>query len=111
MFGFLLGNSGVGAAKHGLSGPGEVPDNVGSWMVTKLKQDPWWVWSLKAVTKADDQRHCYFVRVFDPKSISAGGIKIKDYHSFDDHPNLVLFEGWFNKKNKDIKLEPKQRPS
>jgi len=106
MFGFLIGGAN---GKGKLGRPGEVPDSVGSWMVTKLKQDPWWVWSLKAVTKGDDQRHCFFVRVFDPKSASAKAVKIRDYNSLDEHPELLLFEGWFNKKTREIKIQAKQR--
>lgn len=108
MFEFLTGGT---TRKGKLSGPGEVPDGVGSWMVTKLQQDPWWVWSLKAVTKADDQRHCFFVRVFDPKSAAARAVKIRNYNSFDEHPDLMLFEGWFNQKTKEIRIQPKQRPA
>ena len=55
--------------------------------------------------KADGDVHD--VRVFDEWSAQQSRISIFNYAALDNHPELVLFEGWFDKKSKkgDIKYK------
>ena len=49
MFNFFKKGEGV----NSLSGPKDIPNEVGSYLVMKLKQNPDWVWVLKAVMKPE----------------------------------------------------------
>lgn len=92
-----------------LSRPKEIPEAVGRYLVVDLHEDPDWVWDLKVVERQQEQeKTVYDIRVFDPYKVGAQGIRISDYQSFDTHPELVLFEGWFDKKTRKLGLEKRQ---
>lgn len=93
-----------------LPGPQEVPQVVGRDIVSKLHKEPDWVWySLKAVVRKNPRGTDVFdVRVFDIKE-AASKAKIKDYTSLDEHPELILFEGWFDKKSWEAHIEERKR--
>jgi hypothetical protein len=38
-------------------------------------------------------------RIFQPGQVKKNGIKIEDYSSLDDHPELVLYEGYYQKND------------
>jgi len=40
------------------------------------------------------------VRIFDKWYVNEKGVAVTDYSSLDGHPDLVLLQGWFNKKTK-----------
>jgi len=80
-----------------LPGPKSIPQSVGMHLVVKAKMSPDLVWNLKAVvvpTAAD--RYVYDVRIYDNDEVNQAGVKVIDYHSLDDHLNLVIFDGWYN---------------
>lgn len=65
-----------------------------------MKKDPDWVWNLKAVIREKEKardRHVFDVRVFQETQAAQKGVKVKDWTTFDEHPDLILFEGWFDK--------------
>lgn len=35
------------------------------------------------------------IRVFDPKSCEAKGLNVEDFDSLNEHPQLILYEGYF----------------
>jgi hypothetical protein len=82
-----------------LPGPKDIPELVGRHLVVALKQDPDWVWRLKGVVRPHpENKDVNDVRVFDEAGVAKNSFKIKDYDSFNQFPEAVLFEGWFNKK-------------
>lgn len=88
-----------------LSRPKELPVPVGIHLVTKLQQDPDWVWSLRAVLKGvPDQRHVFDFRIFSPLSTRLQGLSIDDFNSLESHPDLILFEGRFNKSDGYVQM-------
>ena len=92
-----------------LSRPKEMPEAVGRYLVVDLHEDPDWVWDLKVVERQRGQgKHLFDIRVFDPYQTGTQGTRISHYGSFDEHPELVLFEGWFDKKTRKVALEKKQ---
>jgi hypothetical protein len=109
MFGKLFGKKqadAAGSAGHEkLSGPKEILQPVGQTLVISYKLEPDWVWGLKTVTRANDDsnKHIEF-RVYDGHETSAQGIAVKNFHSLDSHPELILFSGWLDKKTKDLEL-------
>jgi hypothetical protein len=98
MFGWLKKNNGSAAGQKKLPGPKNLPDDVGCTLVVDHKQEPNWAWSLKAVVKPGDEKSVFLVRVFDERAVSSQGVRVKDYNSFNERPDLILFDGWFNKK-------------
>ena len=48
------------------------------------------------------------VRVFDKYSADGKNLKITDYASLDSNPDLILFEGWYNRKKKQSDIKYKQ---
>lgn len=86
--------------------PKNIPEPVGRYLVVNLGKDPDWVWNLKAVMKAKgNEKDVFEIRVFDQSQVASQKIKVKDYNSFNDFPKLVLYEGWFNKKTFEVKVE------
>ena len=85
--------------KNALPGPKSVPSPVGRDIVTKLGGNPEQVWnSFKAVIRPkEDGKDTFEVRVFDGAQASARDVSVKDYNSLDEHPELILYEGWYNK--------------
>lgn len=93
-----------------LPGPRSIEELVGREIVTKLKKDPDWVWKLRSVVRQrTDGKHSFDFRVFDDNQVAASKIKIKDYTSFDDQPELVLYEGRFDKVSMAVHFEDKPK--
>jgi hypothetical protein len=83
--------------------PQSIPDAVGRHLVVKLKQEPDWVWNLKAVLRPRaGERGGYDFRVFDSRQVGMARVSVKDYHSLDDHPELILYGGVFNKVSTEV---------
>jgi hypothetical protein len=106
MFGLFKKNKGFSPVQEKLPGPKAMPDDVGRTLVVDHKQDPNWVWSLKAVVKPTEEKGAFLVRVFDERIASSKGMQVKDFNSFNEHPELILFDGWFNKKTHAAQLKP-----
>jgi len=82
-----------------LSGPREIPELAGRHLVVAKKKDPDWVWHLKAVIRRNPGRgkKAFDVRVYEESRMSRAKIKVKDWTTFDQHPELLLYEGWYDK--------------
>ena len=92
--------------------PREIPEPVGRHLVVKLKKDPDWVWSLKAVVRQKAEGKSTFdVRVFDDAQVASHKIIVKNYTSLDAHPDLVLYEGWFDKKTGGVEIQERGIPT
>lgn len=86
-----------GQGSSRLPKPKDLPDRVGIHMVTQLKLDPDWVWSLKGVMRPATEKNNFEIRIFDPKEAVISDLVIRDFNSLDDNPEMILFEGCFNK--------------
>jgi hypothetical protein len=88
--------------------PREIPEVVGRYLVAELGKDPDWVWTLKGVLRRkSDRKDCFEFRVFDNNKVAARGVPVRDYTSLDGHPELVLFEGWFDKNSYVVQIAEK----
>lgn len=87
----------------------EIPGPVGKYLIVTLGKDPDWVWSLKAVVQPrEGRRDCFDVRVLDAVQAVQKKVIITGYSSLDEQPELILFEGWFDKPNmKVMEMEEK----
>lgn len=91
--------------------PQSIPESVGRAIVVDLGKDPNWVWQLKTVVRAQAEKNHFDIRVFDEGQVTLRGVIVKDYTTFDEYPDLVLFEGWYDKKNHIAKIVDKSGPS
>lgn len=106
---------GVKAPK--LPKPKELPAGVGRYLVVDLKHDPDWVWTLKSVSLPKEGfKSAFLIRIYDDTTAMANGVLVKNYTSLDNHPGLVLFEGWYDKNTwameiKDYRADIIQTPA
>ena len=88
--------------------PKPVPEVVGRHLVVEMKKDPDFVWQLMATSRArPDNKNAFDIRVYSPKEAAAKGVKVKNYDTLDATPELVLFEGWYDKQTNAANLVDK----
>jgi hypothetical protein len=74
--------------------------------VIKLKKDPNWVWSLRcALRDRQGFKNVFDFRIFDNFKTAEARVNIRNYNSFQEHPEFILYEGWFDKKTGQIVLQ------
>ena len=91
--------------------PKGIPQPVGMHMVVQEKKDPDWVWSLKGVLRPTKKKEAFYCRVFDELKGAQAGVKVIDWNSLDEHPDLVLWEGYFDKETHEVRREKFMKPS
>lgn len=95
-------------SKSGLPGPKGLPNPVDREIVTELGGNPDRIWDFKAVMRPKEgEKDTFEVRVFDPAQAASQKITVQDYNSLTEHPELFLYEGWFN-ENREAKMKKKQ---
>ena len=79
----------------------------GEWDKIPQSESDHWVKYMTVMRPQKAEGDVYDVRVFDEWSAQQSRISIFNYAALDNHPELVLFEGWFDKKSKkgDIKYK------
>jgi len=77
----------------------------GRYMVNEEKKDPNWVWYLKVVVRPAGEKKAFYCRVFSPAQAEQAGVQVKDWTSLDDHPDLILWEGYFDEKTNTVRRE------
>jgi hypothetical protein len=92
-----------------LSGPREIPKSVQNYLVAEKKMDPVLVKLLKAVERKDTTGAKLNIRIFDDSDAQARKVKVKDYTSLDECPDLILYEGSFDEGAKQVNLEEKKK--
>jgi hypothetical protein len=94
-----------------LPGPKGIPDLAGRYMVVEEKKDPNWVWRLKGVVRPAGKERAFYCRVFDEAQVAQAGVKVKDWTSLDERPDLILWEGYFDKGTNTVRHEKFVKPS
>ena len=71
-----------------------------------LNTDHWVKYKSVEREHGDDQ-DVFDVRIFDEGMAENANFKVTDYESLDGRPDLIMFEGWYNKKTKkaDVKFK------
>jgi len=89
-----------------LAKPKEIPDRVGRYLVTQLKEDPDWVWSLRGAQRPKaDEKDMFEIRIFNPEDAARKGVIITNFNALDAHPDMILFTGWYKKNSDLVKIE------
>jgi hypothetical protein len=92
-----------------LTGPRDIPGPVQNYLVAEGKLDPDLVKLLKAVVRKGEIGEApLHIRILDNSEAIAKKVQVKDYASLDEHPDLMLYEGWFDERLKQVKLEEKK---
>ncbi len=94
-----------------LPGPKEIPEPVGRYMVVQEKKDPDWVWKLKGVVRPAGKNKTFYCRVFNESQVAQSGVKVRDWTSLDERPELILWEGYFDKETSTARPERFVKPS
>ena len=92
-------------------GPKEIPKPVQDYLVAERKMDPDLMKLLKAVERKSATGTTSDIRVFDDSEAKAKRVEVKDYTSLDERPDLIIYEGWFDEGEKQVKLENKKKVS
>ena len=95
--------------KEKLSGPKLISELVQNYLVAERKMDPDLAKFLMAVEQKSKTGAAINIRVFDDSEAIAKKVKIKDYISLDEFPDLIIYEGWFDVGAKQVKLEEKKK--
>ncbi len=98
------------AKEERLRGPQAIPELVQEHLVAETKMDPVLARVLKdVVLKSATQDNGWKIRIFDDSEALAKKVQVKNYTSLDEHPELVIYDGWFDERSKQVKLEEKNR--
>lgn len=92
-------------AEEKLPSPKEIPELVARYLVVEEKKDPDWVWKLKGVVRPAGKKKAFYCRVFDEAQVVQAGVKVKDWTSLEGHPDLILWEGYFDKETNTARRE------
>lgn len=93
-----------------LPGPMQIPQSVQRHLVAEHKMDPDLARILKAVVRRKGEK-AFDVRIFDESETLVKKVVVKDYTTFDEHPDLILYEGWFDDESKRVELQEKKKVS
>ena len=102
------------ATKEGeekLPGPKAIPYSAGRHMVVEEKKDPDWVWHLKGLVRPAGKKKAFYCRIFSEAQVEQAGVKVKDWTSLDDHPDLILWEGHFDDETNTVHHEKYIKPT
>jgi hypothetical protein len=88
----------------------DLPTVVGRDLVVLKKLDPDWVWSLRCVEKSvEGSKDKRIFRVFSPNNAIDSGLKIGNYNSLENHPELIIFSGWYNRRSGRVEFNKENR--
>jgi hypothetical protein len=74
-------------------------------MVVGMQLDPDEVWALKYISRpSESQPGVQDFRIFSPQGAVQAGLVVKDWHSLDDHPDLILYAGHYSKHDQQIEF-------
>ena len=93
-----------------LPGPKDIPDAVGRHLVVNVKKDPDWVWKLKGLVRPTEKKSAFYCRVFDEANTAQAGVKVKDWNSLDEHLDLIIWEGYYDKETHMVRTEKFAKP-
>lgn len=92
--------------------PKELPQAVGRKLIVDLQIDPDEAWSLRYVGRPSEvNTGIQDFRLYDPAKAARVDLLVKEWHSLDDHPDLILYEGQYDKSGMVVDLRIAQRPA
>lgn len=90
--------------------PKDIPPQLATYLIVQRKVASSIVWDLKAAQHPrPDNKDIYDIRLYHWKAPHQKHVSVKNYHSLDKHPELILYEGWWDKKQHVKYLEEKKQ--
>lgn len=97
------GDGQAGSGK--LPKPNDMPQLIGQNLVTQKREDPDVVWGLKCALRPHPQSKTRFdFRVFNSDAAHNAGVDVVNYDSLETHPELVIYDGWYDKKSSKVEF-------
>jgi hypothetical protein len=92
-------------------GPKDVPTWAYVYLVNTLKVTPENLIGLLSVQKVGfwEDKLVTFIRIYKPSAIE-GALQVKKFASLDEHPELILYEGYWEKTSGRVLLECRAAP-
>ncbi len=92
-----------------LSRPRDLPETIDRYLVVDRGMDPDHVWNLKAVMRPrEDSPTRRDIRIYNPVATDHAGITIRNYDSLGIYQEMILFEGWYDKKFNQYEIKLKK---
>ncbi len=92
--------------------PKELPESVGRKLVVEFEIDPDEAWSLRYVSRPSETKPgVQDFRLFNPSQATRMMLIVKDWTSLDDHPDLIRYEGQFDRNNRSVELWATAKPA
>ena len=88
-----------------LPGPKTIHHLPGRYMVVEENKDPDWVWNLKQVVRPAGEKKEFYCRIFSEGQATQAGVRVKDWTTLDEHPDLILWEGYYDEKTNSVRRE------
>ena len=83
----------------------DAPGFIKGKLTIHLGKDPDWIWNLKAVARRrQDRDGVYDIRIFNAADAASKQIKVRNFTSLDSHPELILFEGSYDKRKNSVEI-------
>jgi hypothetical protein len=84
-----------------LSGPKDIPEIIKKYMAANPIVDAGSVPFLKMVVKGSEKgEKVNDVLIFDPSDAEAREIKVQNFDSLKENPDMIMAEGWFDESAK-----------
>jgi len=101
-----------GQEEHKLSGPRAIPRPVEKYLAANPIFDPGIVpFLMSVIKKAENQANVNDIFIFDPSDAEARKIKVENYNTLLNNPEIVLAEGWYDESSQKVELTPKKNLS
>jgi len=92
-----------------LAAPRDIPATVKKYIASTQIIDGGMLPFLKAVVKSrENGEKVNDIYIFDPSDEEARGIKVHNYQTVKENPELIIAEGWFDETDKKVELTPKK---
>ena len=94
-----------GTTPSKLPRPKDMPQEIGRHLVVVEGCDPDWVWNLRYAIKPQAEGSAVFdFRIFDELDAAKKGVRVANFNSLDEQAELILFEGWMNRKTRQFEI-------
>lgn len=101
-----ISGDGSGQVAKKLPRPRDLPQELGRHLVVEDGLDPDRVWGWKCVMHSRDGSSALFdFRIFSETAAADKNVRVRDYTSLDTHDDLILYQGWFDRKSRQFKFE------
>ena len=92
-------------------GPGDVPAWAYRHLTVTLRVPAEELGELRAVQKSGywKERPVTFIRIFNPLA-AEDLVKVRDFISLDDHPEIIRYEGYWDRASDVVTLDRRELP-